>query len=158
MDPPLPLELYRRIVETSIEGISIINPSGSIIFVNERLAFILGYERSELLKKPIIDLIDGEDKTLALESLFQNNPNGEYRDFQFIRKNHTILRGLVSTHLLLDDSQQPVGTILSVIELDRAETLNHSRLFLDSLIENLPLMVFVKDAKELTKIALSKFL
>src|SRR5690606_32974005 len=48
---------YRRIVETTREGVWQIDADGLLSFVNERLAAMLGYTASELVGRPFLDYV-----------------------------------------------------------------------------------------------------
>jgi two-component system cell cycle sensor histidine kinase/response regulator CckA len=51
---------YRRLVETSHEGICTVDGAGAITYANRRLAEILGYELIELAGRPIFDFMEPE--------------------------------------------------------------------------------------------------
>ena len=56
-------EQYRRIVETSQEGVFVFDANWQLSFANAQFQQILGYAPGELLGKPIDDIILQEDKT-----------------------------------------------------------------------------------------------
>jgi len=62
----------------------------------------------------------------------------------------------VTEQKLAQDALQRTSEDLERIVSDRNDALSKSHAFLDSLIENLPLMVFVKDAKELRFVRFNK--
>ncbi|RMB18075.1 PAS domain S-box protein [Haloplanus aerogenes] len=57
-------EKYATLVEQSHDGIAIIQ-DGAFVFVNSRLSDIVGYEESDLLGMPIIDLITPKSRELV---------------------------------------------------------------------------------------------
>lgn len=62
-------EKYRNIVETSLEGIWMRNNDNKIVFLNKRLAEMLGFTVEELMGSSIFDLMNEETKRLVLERL-----------------------------------------------------------------------------------------
>jgi two-component system, cell cycle sensor histidine kinase and response regulator CckA len=55
-------EKYRRIVDTASEGIWVFAPDGRTVFVNARMAAILGYSPAEMIGRPVADFILEEDQ------------------------------------------------------------------------------------------------
>ncbi len=53
-------ERYRTIIEAAQEGIWVMDAAERIIFANERIAGMLGYEKGQLLGRPVTDFIDAE--------------------------------------------------------------------------------------------------
>jgi PAS domain S-box-containing protein len=51
-------ELYRRIIETTHQGVCIADPDYRCLFVNRRLGEMLGYEPGELVGMTVFDLMD----------------------------------------------------------------------------------------------------
>lgn len=58
-------EKYRRVVESSLIGVFIIQ-QGTIQFVNEKFAELLGYSVKELMGKNLFDFVDPEDRTIMM--------------------------------------------------------------------------------------------
>ena len=73
-------EKYRNIVENALEGIITYDASWHIKFANARAETIFGYERGELIGRPIIDIILDEDRAHHKERLkrWENGLQGEY--------------------------------------------------------------------------------
>lgn len=59
--------LYRLFVETLDEGIAVQDEEARFTFVNDRLCEMLGYEREELLGRPVTDLLDEENQRVFLK-------------------------------------------------------------------------------------------
>lgn len=69
-------ELHRRLVEMSPEGIAV-HRDGRLVFVNQALMSLLGYERpEELLGRPILDLVDASYHSTVRERLRQIEHGG----------------------------------------------------------------------------------
>jgi PAS domain S-box-containing protein len=61
-------ERFRRLSQASFEGISITH-QGKFIDVNEQFTRMLGYERSELIGRPVQDLVAPESRKLVLQHM-----------------------------------------------------------------------------------------
>ena len=79
-------EKYKNIVETSLEGIWMRDNNNKIVFLNKRLAEMLGYTVDELMGASIFDLMDDATKKLVLEKL-KERAKGLSEVFE-IRLNH----------------------------------------------------------------------
>jgi PAS domain S-box-containing protein len=55
-------ERYREIVETAEEGIATHEPDGTITYVNQRMADMLGYSREEVIGRSSLDFVDDEER------------------------------------------------------------------------------------------------
>lgn len=62
------LSWYHRVIEKDLAGVLIVQDR-EIVYVNERLADLLGYMRSELLGEPPGSIADGPEDTAVLENL-----------------------------------------------------------------------------------------
>ncbi len=60
---------FRSLVEQNVAGIFIIREDGSIGYVNPFFAELLGYAASELIGRPLFDLLSEEEKSTAREKL-----------------------------------------------------------------------------------------
>jgi PAS domain S-box-containing protein len=91
-------QLYRRIVEASLEGVWIVDADGRTTFANARLAQMLGCDRDALLGRPVYDFV-GEAERPAAEAAAARCRRGaaEQFDFKFRRPDGSDLWALVST-------------------------------------------------------------
>ena len=102
--------LYRSLIETSPEGISLGDLKGNLIFINDQKVALFGYDnQEELLKKNIYELIHDADiekaKNLPNE-LLQNGyiTNSQLR---FKRKDGSYFYGELRAKLIYDDKGKP---------------------------------------------------
>jgi diguanylate cyclase (GGDEF)-like protein/PAS domain S-box-containing protein len=71
-------ELHRYIVNTSPDIVFMLDPTGHFTFLNNKIESILGYRKSELLGRPIQDIIDPNDTKRASYIIEeQQSPRGE---------------------------------------------------------------------------------
>jgi len=118
-------EKYKKIVETTLEGIWLADNSHKTTFVNNKIADLLGFSTEELLKTSLSDHLEISYRNSFLKD-FENKSNisGRISEFLFNRKNGSDLWALVSTNILYDDSNKPIGflsMISDITERKRAE-------------------------------------
>ena len=104
---------YRTIVETSAEGIVIAKPDGTHIFVNNRLAQMFGYSADELLGKSSFELMSEEEQkrqVLPLRKKLENEQI-QYREFEFRRKDGSVLWAACNASPLFDENGKHVANI-----------------------------------------------
>ncbi len=105
--------LYRTLVETSAEGIVIAKPEGTHIFVNNRLAQMFGYTIDELLSKSSFELMSKEEQqrqTLHMRNNLDNNRT-QYREFEFCRKDGSVLWAACNASPLIDEAGNHLANI-----------------------------------------------
>ena len=128
--------LSRRIVETTIEGIWVLDPSGKTAFVNPRMTQMLGYTVEEMLGQPLWAFMDKECQAIAIANLerdylkgtarsdfLRHRPKGdrqgieEQLDFKFRRRDGSNLWAIVLTHPLFDEAGQYAGGLGRIIDI-----------------------------------------
>jgi PAS domain S-box-containing protein len=89
-------ERYRRIVETAEEGIATHGPDGTVTYVNQRMADMLGYSCEEIIGRSSLDFVEDEEKeevTRAHESLKEQG--GFIKERKLRRKDGSTLWTLI---------------------------------------------------------------
>lgn len=78
------LEVYRLIIDTTSEGVWIIDAQNKTSFVNHKMAELLGYKQEEMIGKTLFDFMDEEGATLTKHNL-ERGKNGiaETHEFRF---------------------------------------------------------------------------
>ena len=61
-------ERFRGIVETAEEGIATHQPDGTITYVNQRMADMLGYSREEIIGKSSLDFVEDDEKEAIIRA------------------------------------------------------------------------------------------
>jgi len=139
---------FRTLAEASFEGL-VFTRDGVIVDVNDQMSRMFGYSREEILGRKALDAVAPESRGLVEESI----KSGRLEPYEFVvlRKDGT--RFLVESrarHILIGDHEIRMAAIRDITERKRAEeTLRESQEFLSSIIENIPNMIFIKDAEEL---------
>ena len=109
---------YRRIVETSSEGIWQLDQDNKTVFVNPRMAEMLGYSVEEILGKSFLNFLLETDKKSVDDLLGQlQTLIRQPYDIQFCRKDGSILWGMVSTRPIIDESGQYCGRLKMVMDI-----------------------------------------
>lgn len=150
----------RSLIEASLDPLVTISAEGKITDVNRTTEAITGRSRSELIGTDFSDYFTEPDK--AREGYRQVFAQGSVTDYPLVLRHRD---GHV-TDVLYNASvyRNEVGEVLGVFAAARditerkrtEEALRENEHFLDSLIEHIPNMVFVKDATHLNFVRFNK--
>ena len=119
---------YRTIVETAAEGIVITKPDGTHIFVNNRLAQMFGYSADELLRKSSFELMSEEEQKRQVSQMRKDleNEQIQYREFEFRRKDGSLLWAACNASPLFDENGKHVANIACLaISLNARKLMKH---------------------------------
>lgn len=103
---------YKSIVETANEGIITISPEGIFIYVNKRMADMLGYSIDELIGKPSFNFISNEyhisvqqgRKTLHKGKIFSG-------ELKFRRKDGSVFWSLFNSSPIFNEKGEHIANI-----------------------------------------------
>jgi PAS domain S-box-containing protein/putative nucleotidyltransferase with HDIG domain len=150
-------ESYRLSFENVSDVIYTIDTDLNIISISPSVERILGYKTQDFIGRPVFDLghiltPESFEQAVADIGLILKGGTIQATVYQFITKDGTIKYGEVSGSPLMHD-----GKIIGVISVARditdrrqaEEELLRMNAFLDSVVENIPDMIFLKDAEEL---------
>ncbi len=148
-------ERFRQIYARSPVMMHSIDETGIIRNVNQRWLEVLGYTRDEVLGRNIIFVMTPEStlraKTVILPEYWRH---GVVRDvaYQYVKKDGTIIDVLLDS-VVMDDPEWgriSLSTVRNITARKMAEEeTKRTKALLNSIIENLPNPVFLKDAKDL---------
>jgi PAS domain S-box-containing protein len=111
-------ERYRRLVETANEGIWVIDHDGRTVFVNSKMAEMLGCTVNEMVNTSLHDFVDPEEKPLAHEYMERRQQGTtEQHDIRFRRKDGNIFWASVSTNPIVDDRGVYLGALGMVTDI-----------------------------------------
>jgi PAS domain S-box-containing protein len=124
-------ERYRRMVETTTEGISVADANFCITFVNQQMAEMLGYERGEMLGRSVLDFVFPEDVEQK-RRIFERRRAGarERYDDRFRHKDGSEVSVQIGAAPIFSDSGEFVGAlamISDITERKRAEQVLRQR-------------------------------
>ncbi len=143
-------DLCRTLIETAQEEVWLLDAAGNTIYVNQRMAEMLGYTRAEMLGRPFYDFMDARARAEA-QALFERRRQGvrEQHEFRFQRKDGSDLWTIVSATPLCDARGQFVGALGMITDItarrQAEEALRASQRQLHQIIEHLPVAVFAVD-------------
>jgi len=109
---------YRRIVETTTEGIWIFDQENVTTFVNVQMATMLGYSPTDMIDKSLLDFMDLEGIQIAEQALEHRRHNiKQQHDFKFKRCNGDDLWAIVSAQPIFDEKGQYVGALAMLTDI-----------------------------------------
>jgi PAS domain S-box-containing protein len=113
-------ERYRRIVDTAYEGIWMIDDTGIIVFVNQRMAELLGYSVDEMLGRSPRDFTETESSEESNDRMRRRRAGiAEQFDLRFRHKDGSELWGIVSTTPVWKDGDKFGGSLGMVTDITR---------------------------------------
>jgi len=118
-------ELYRRILETTREGVWVLGPDLVTTFVNPRVAELLGYEQKQVVGRPLAEFMFAEDASAYSERIeLRRQGQSEDYEMRLRRKNGQPLWVLVAATPLIDGEGRFTGTfgmLTDITERKRTE-------------------------------------
>jgi len=116
-------EQYRRIVETTHEGIWTIDVNDVTTFVNKAMARMLGYSVDEMLHQPLFAFVYVEDRPKATAHLARQRQGvSEQFEFRFQRKDGSPLWVNLSASPLLDLEGQYMGALAMINDISERKS------------------------------------
>ena len=120
---------YRQLLEALQEGIWMIDADSHTIFVNPRMAEMLGYTVEEMAGKHLFSFMDEQGIALAERNLERRRQGiYEQHDFEFLRKDGSRLYASLETSPILDEEGNYAGSLAGVQDTtDRVRTMARLR-------------------------------
>ncbi len=141
-------EKYRLFIKNAHEGAWAIDAEAVTTFVNPRMAEILGYSAEELLGKHLLSFMDERGVKIATHYLerLQKGVSGRH-DFEFKRKDGTIVSTSLSASPLINDKGEYQGAIATVEDITERrcaeEALRQSEEYSSTILNHSPNPIFV---------------
>jgi PAS domain S-box-containing protein len=109
---------YRRIVETTTEGIWILDSEGKTSFVNPQMSAMLGYSDTEMQGRHLLEFMDEKEQKIALKYLERRQQGiQEKHDFKFCRRDGSNLWAIVSTRAIHDIQGKYIGALAMLTDI-----------------------------------------
>ena len=147
-------EKFRGLFEYSRDGI-VIADAKTMQFVdnNQMFSQMIGYNPEEIKNLSVPDIHPEDARSHVLEA-FEKIARHEVdvaRDLPVKRKNGTIFYADISSYPMnIFNKDCQVGVFRDITERKRAEeAMRESKILIDAVVENVPLMIFLKEAKDL---------
>jgi len=134
-----------------------------IVQINDTELAWLVYTRDEILRrKPFIELLSSQSRALFEANFAEFKKTGAAHDLEYelLRKDGTLLPVALSATLVRDaggDYMMSRSTVFDITERRRAaQALHRANTFLDSVLEHIPSMIFVKNAEDLRYVRINQ--
>jgi two-component system cell cycle sensor histidine kinase/response regulator CckA len=129
-------ERYRQIVETTTEGVWMIDEHNVTTFVNGRMADMLGHERDGMVGQSLFEPMDEPRRREALDHIARRRRGiAEKREFTFVREDATQLQALLSTNPLFDDEGHYKGSLAMVSDMTERVRADKDRTRLEAQLD-----------------------
>jgi len=157
-------ERYRDIFENSVVGLFQTAPGGRMINVNNAFAHMYGFSDAAEMLAADLDVgsppyANPEDRKEVLRLLVQKGKVVNYETLH-CKRDGTRFWVSITARTTRDNEGNVLlyeGTIIDITGRKVAEeALRVSNAFLDSVIENIPVLVFLKDARELRFVRINR--
>jgi PAS domain S-box-containing protein len=151
-------EKYRGYIDHAPDGVFIIDETGKYVEVNEAVCRNTGYSKAELLNMSITDILPEESLAISLQHLYNLVQKGESTaDVMFTQKNGT-RRWWTLASVKLNETRF-LGFTKDITERKEMEAnMIRTNNFLDLIVDNIPNMIFVKDARDLSFVRVNRAL
>jgi PAS domain S-box-containing protein len=146
-------ESYRKLFESSIDGIYVTTPAGLLLNANPALARVMGYDTPQQLINAITNISDNVyvHPEAREEYKFRMQRDGMVREFEYqvYRRDGDILWLSDSATAVRDDKGDVIryeGTLRDITDQKRAEdAIAEGRRLLQQVIDTVPAVINVKD-------------
>ncbi len=143
-------EHNRMIVNTASEGIWTLDLENRSIFVNQRMAEILGYSVEELINHQVQEFLPEEDRVVYQDPMTLRKPGEVNRyEIRMVKKDGTVIWCLVSATNMIDSNGVTIGSIAMLSDISSRklaeEQVKESRKMLQLVLDTIPQRVFWKD-------------
>ncbi len=109
---------YRRIVETTSEGVVLTDRDGRFAFANGRMAGIVGYEPAELIGKTVIELVEPAGRAeLALRFEERKRGIAGFAASAFIHKDGSVRQVVVESTPIFNDTGEYEGVLAMIADV-----------------------------------------
>ncbi len=117
-------EKYRTLLETISEGFCLVDEQTRLTYVNQGLAGILGYERSEFIGRSITDFID-PDQVSPWRDRFAQRQKGQSEQYELTmrRKDGKQVFTLVSAQPVMDREGKFRGSMAAITDITRLKMI-----------------------------------
>jgi PAS domain S-box-containing protein len=138
-------EGFRRVVETTHEGIWMADLNGVTTFVNPQMARMLASTPEQMVGRPVFDFIFEGDAAIVRQHFAEllKEPAGKWVEERLRRSDGAELRVVVAASVFLDVDSQPasfLGMFTDITDLKRAEeSLRKSEARLQLQINRMPI-------------------
>jgi PAS domain S-box-containing protein len=154
--PPESDESFWLTIDDAPTGMALLSLDGRLVRVNRAFCEVIGHEPAGLANLTLQDITHPEDRNSDL-ALAAQLVRGEIPTYQlekrYLRRDGAVVDVMLSVSIVRDSAGTPrhyVAQIQDITERKRVEKeLRDANAFLDAIVENVPLMLFIKDGTSL---------
>lgn len=156
---------FRALIDTAVDAIVIADHEGRIVLWNKGAEKIFGYPQEEAVGEELTLIMpekyrESHEKAFAQfrETLHSRGVLGNTVELEGLRKDGTVFPAELSINSWQSQGEhQFIGIIRDISERKKTETaVRETAKFLDTVLENIPNMIFVKDANDLRFLRFNK--
>jgi PAS domain S-box-containing protein len=139
-------ERYRNIVETTSEGVWMIDAEHHTTYVNRRMAEMLGYTVAEMLGRPVSDFVPPATRA-DISASIERRRNGvsEQREVRYLRKDGSTMWGLMSGSPLTNGNGGYGGALAMISDITDRKQAEVALTRLALIVESSPDAIFSTD-------------
>ena len=145
----------QRILETSVDGIMIVNHSDSIVQINSAIEMMLGYSRDEIVGRHIWELIPQDqgyyEKTMSLLSDLKKQGTVSGVEQEWKKKDGTVFHVELNLSIVEDLKKNQTGSLVCIRDITEkkraAKELKETKDFLEKVIETIGDGLLICDEK-----------
>jgi len=158
-------ESYRKLFESSVDGIYVTTPAGELLNANPALARIMGYDTPEQLIDSIGDMAQSIYVHAAARDEYKRlmHRDGVVHEFEYqVRRKDGEIRWLSDSATVVRDGAGEViryeGTLRDITDQKRAEdAIAEGRRLLQQVIDTVPAVINVKD-RDLRYVLMNRYM
>ncbi len=130
--------LYRTIVESTHEGIAIIDAEGNVKYANARMAELGGWtSAAEITGRSMVEFMDADSIALAVNSLKKTlRGTVQQVDLKLLRRDSAPVWVIVATSPLTDDAGNIAGALAVVTDITDRHLADEARRKLAAIVES----------------------
>jgi diguanylate cyclase (GGDEF)-like protein/PAS domain S-box-containing protein len=111
-------KLYSYIIQTLAEGIWILDPHNKTVFINQKMARILGYKPTEMSGKHLFDFIPEQNEEITAINFERRILGiGEDDDFKLQCKNGLEISVIINSHPIIDQQGEYIGVLIMITDI-----------------------------------------
>ncbi|MGV9173373.1 MAG: PAS domain S-box protein [Promethearchaeia archaeon] len=126
MNPDDINEKYKIFIENATVGVWFVDEKGDTVYVNDKMAEMLGYETKELMGQPFTQFIEDKKKFYAKKK-FEERKQGKKDtiSLEFLRKDNAKLYALMHSFPIFDEEEQFRGAVSFITNISDMKQIEH---------------------------------
>ena len=113
---------FRTAFENAVIGLALVTSDGTYLETNSAMADMIGYDRSELIGKPVADFTHPDDldrRNQFVRDLWEGNISSGEQERRFVHRNGSVVHTLIWASVQRDESGKPLYFISLVQDITK---------------------------------------